>query len=314
MTEIFQGRNLDNFASKNTGRVLSNIKEVRSADNVSNQAETGNGLFTVDFFADNNLEDDTDSFPDNSDKTNKELVRFVLQKYKELGLNVYVRNNSFLGVHCYMFIVPGYSDILGEQLRAPVLECYFADRAAKTLRNLKKATNEEINEMLMYIKMIEGHFSKRVNYTFLSGLPLNEKTHMTSLPYLAYAALKIGQKKMFYSYITSAINGNFDQEFREYLSAVKQWMVFCDAGVEKEKALSTIRKFYPESIYQKLIKNIEKDELLDECIVECTMQCDRCRSKDYCQYENIRKLIAIAGKEYAKFTDGQDKKNFRFDF
>ena len=75
LTEIFQGRNLNNFTSLHTGAVLKNVTDINTLDNVFNQVETGNGLFTVDFFVGTKEKDSVDSFPDNTNKSNKELLK-----------------------------------------------------------------------------------------------------------------------------------------------------------------------------------------------------------------------------------------------
>lgn len=315
LTEIFQGRNLDNFTSRHSGRILTNLNEIKTVDNVFNQVETGDGLFTVDFFAGTDQKDDTDSFPDNSDKNNKQLLKWILEKYRELGLNVYVRNNSFLGVHCYKFLVPGYSDIKGERLKAPILDYYFADRAAKVMRDVKGATVEQLSELLMYRRMIDGFISKSRSFNYLSGLPI-EGGNAVYLSYLhfAYASLRCKNFNDAISYISKAMEYCGDGDMAEYFSAIKLWMSFAARGVENDKILKLIKTFYKKETYDKFKKNLENDALLDEYLIECKGDCANCKHNYRCNYERIRKLIATVGKEYAKFTDGQDKKNFQFDF
>ena len=314
LTEIFQGRNLNNFTSLHTGAILKNVNDINTLDNVFNQVETGNGLFTVDFFVGTKEKDSVDSFPDNTNKNNKELLKYILDKYKKLGLNVYVRNNSFLGVHCYKFLVPGYSDIKGERLKAPILDYYFADRAAKTLRKIKSASVAELSELLMYRRMINGFISKKRNYNYLAGLPLANMNYSTPDIHFAYAALKCKDYGAFAKYIQSAITNSVDEETADYLSAVKFWMDFYTKGTEKEKTLDIMKTFYSESTYNKFLNNLEKDTLLDEYLIECDKNCGNCRQKDRCNYGRIKDMISVVGKEYAKFTHGQDRENFIFDF
>ena len=314
LTEIFQGRNLDNFTSLHSAQILNNVEDINTLDNVFNQVETSNGLFTVDFFAGTDEKDDTESFPDNSDKNNKQLLKWILKKYKELGLNVYVRNNSFLGVHCYKFLIPGYSDIKGERLKAPILDYYFADRAAMVMRNIKAASIEQLSELLMYRKMIDGFISKRQNYCYLTGLPLSKMTYFAADIHFAYAALRTKNYDLFAKFTGMAMKYSDDQEVSDYLSAVKFWVDFSKNAIDKEKILAIMKIFYSEKTYSKFIVNLENDALLDEFLIECINDCANCRHNDRCNYERIRNLIATVGKEYAKFTEGQNRENFTFDF
>ncbi len=312
LTEIFQGRNLDNFTSSHNGAILNKLNDISELDNVVNQIETGNGLYTVDFFADDAGENEVSSFLDNSNKTNEQLMKEIVKQYKSLGLQIYVRNYSFLGFQCYKFVVPGFSEAKGERLQEPIPSYYFADRASKTLRNIKKADAAALSELLMYHKMITNFISRKNNFNYLSGLPLSNTKYNTASIYFAYAALKLKNEKLFNSYIDTAILFTSDEDSdKDYLRAVKQWITFENNGVLREKALKVIEKFYFADTVERLKKNLESETLLDEFLVECG-DCSNCKFKQDCCYESIREIIKKTGAEYSKFTNGQAKENFAF--
>lgn len=312
LTEIFQGRNLYDFTSRHNGAILNSLDDINIADNIINQLETGNGMYTADFFADSTQKSSVSEFPDNSNKTNTELLEYVLGLFKKLELPVYVRNNSFLGFPCYKFIVPGYSESRGERLREIIPTYYFADRASKTLRNLKKADDTALSELLMYHKMIANFISKKNNINYLSGLPLSCATYSMPSIHFAYAALKLEKYDIFNSYMDAAIMYTEDESAeKDYLLAVKQWINFKKGGVSKEKALNVLEKFYFKDTVERLKKNLKSDTLLDELIIECD-DCNSCKHRQGCCYENIRQIIAKAGNEYSKFTNGQNRENFAF--
>ncbi|MCQ2451231.1 MAG: YcaO-like family protein [Clostridia bacterium] len=311
LTEIFQGRNLENFVSSHAATMLINPKDAGKAYNMFNQIETGNGLYTVDFFIGTNDPDDTDSFEDNSNKTNKELLDFILKKYKDLGLNVYVRNNSFLGFPCYKFIVPGYSDIRGDVLKSPIIDYYFGDRAAITLRNIKKATPAQLSELLMYRKMIDGFISKSSQLEYLTGRPIYGSRRSTVHLHMAYAALKLKNFDEFNKFMNLASTLLGASEEGDYVRAVKQWFELKNFGFDEAKIIRVIEKFYCPDTVKKIKRDAENNSFLEEFLFECE-NCETCKFKDSCNYETIRNIIAATGKEYAKFTNGQDRENFKF--
>ena len=313
LTELFQGKNLDNFTSKNNGVILNKPTDMKVADNIFNELETGNGLYTVDYFADF-CENETDLvlFSDNSNKTNPELLQYMLSIYKNMGLQVYVRNNSFLDFPCYKFVVPGFSESRGEWLKEDIPVYYFADRASKTLKNIKKANILELSELLMYHKMVANIISKKNNFAYLSGLPLNKPMYVLTALHFAFAALKTQNYKLFNSYIDSAIKLAENDSDKDYFAAVKQWIEFKNNGVSKEVALTVIEKFYFADTFKRLTKNLENNALLDEFLVECNKDCANCKYRKNCCYESIREMMAKAGAEYAKFTDGQARENFKY--
>lgn len=312
LTEIFQGRNLDNFTSDHSGAILNKVSDINNADNIINQLEKGNGLYTADFFADDSSESEqTDLFPDNTGKTNAELLKQIIELYKGLNLQVYVRNNSFLDFPCYKFIVPGFSESRGERLKETIPTYYFADRASKTLRNIKAADISRLSELLMYRNMIKNFISKKDNLLYLSGLPIVTANKNLALIHFAYAALKLKNYKLFDSYISAAIDFTAEGEDKDYLMAVKQWVSLENGGVSREKSLTVLKKFYFENTVERLEKKLKAESVLDEFLIEC-VDCSKCKYKDGCCYERIREIIKNAGHEYQKFTDGQAKSNFIF--
>lgn len=311
LTEIFQGRNLDNFTSRHNGAILKKLSDINMADNVINQLENGNGLYTADFFADTDAPDDVDSFVENSDKNNSQLMSWVLGKYKDMGLKVYVRNNSFLGLPCYMFVVPGFSEARGERLKEVVPSYYFADRAATTLKDIKSADIAQLSELLLYNKMIANFINKKNDFRQLSGLPLTRLPANTTSLHFAYAALKLKNYALFDVFMNTAIKCTQDEATADYLKAVKQWAEFEKSGIKPETAMAVIKKFYFADSWKRLEENLKNETLLDEFMVECK-DCEKCAHKDNCCYDSIRNIIKCAGDEYAKFTKGQDKENFAF--
>ncbi len=312
LTEIFQGRNIENFTSRNGGVILNKLSDIKTIDNVTNHIETGNGLYTADYFADDAGETNIDLFGDNSQKSNLELLAEVIGKFKQMNLPVLVRNYSFLGFPCYLFIVPGFSEAKGDSLKELIPTYYFADRAAKTLRNIKKADIAQLTELLMYHKMIANFISRKNNFGYLSGLPLsNMKLNIASI-HFAYAAKKINNYDSFNRYIDLAINCTPDDDTdKDYLMLVKQWETFMHNGIDKEKALKVIEKFFFENSVKRFKANLETNTLLDDFLVSCE-DCNVCKFKDDCCYDGIRNIIEKTGKEYSRFVNGQDKANFLF--
>lgn len=311
LTEIFQGRNLENFSSSHKGTILNNLSEINIADNIMNQLETGNGLYPVDFFTDDtNRECAIDNFSNNSNKTNSELLRETLAFFKSLNLPLLIRNNSFLGFPCYKIVVPGYSESRGEKLKESIPTYYFADRASKTMRNIKKADVLALNELLLYHKMIQNFISRKSNFKYISGLPLNKIPNNLLALHFSYAALKLKNYKLFDNYMNDAIASTDDNDAdKDYLLAVKQWVSFQKNRVNKDNAMKVIKRFYFEDTVARLKSNIEANTLLDEFVIECS-DCEKCKFKDECCYENIRQMIQKAGAEYAKFADGQSREQF----
>lgn len=311
LTEIFQGRSLSEFFVSNRCRILSDKNEIRLSDNIINQLETGNGLYTADFFV--NKSESKLQFTDNSNKSNKELLLYVLDIFKSMGKQIYVRNYSFLGLDCYKFVIPGFSESRGERLKDKIPQYYYGDIASKALRNIKKANIIELSQLIMHYGLSHDIVSRAGNYCYLSGLPMLENKWYMIFVHMAYAGLKTGNKKTF-SNIDYAISVSDDEKEKDYLKAVKQWVMLKDYGLSKEDALSVLKKFCFADTFDKISKDIENNTLLEDLLVECLGpdNCDNCKHNSYCKYREVKCIIKKAGDVYSQFVDGQNRENFKY--
>ena len=176
LTELFQGKNIDTFTSKHDGTILNKFSDFPPVSNVVNQLETGNGLYTADFFANEiTCNEVADNFADNSNKSNHQLLEFILEIYKKENRQVYVRNFSYLGFPCYRFVVPGFSEALALRLKEIVPECLFADTAARVLKNPIATQNEDLQLMLAHTNMIKTIHGRYNRFNRISGVPLSVK-------------------------------------------------------------------------------------------------------------------------------------------
>ncbi len=318
LTEVFQGKSLEDFANCQTYGVLKNVNEINRKHNVLNQLETSNGKFTMDFFSEElKAKRSFRQFKDNSVKTNKEILPEVLRMYKDMGRPVYIRNCSFLGFPCYMVVVPGFSESRGVRLNEFLQEYYFADHASKVFRYAERATDEELEEMLLFHRIIYGARSRQNNFLYLSGLPLNawqDSSYLTYIHY-AYAAFRLGKKDELCTYISNAAARAKDPEIANYVGCLSQYFKLMKDGISEEQILCMLKKFYTEKAYTRFIKAQENGTYFDGLLMRCDMEnCENCVYRNKCNINYAKALISKAGEKYRRFADGQNRENFKLDF
>ncbi len=313
LTEIFQGRTLKTFDSAHSNKILNRPTDIRPADNVLNQLETGNGLFTADFFTE--TPENTHHLPDYSDKTNRELIAILLELFRKIGKPVYVRNHSFLGFPCYRFIVPGYSESRGLRLTEPLQLYAFGSSAAKTLRYIERASDEALQEVLLFHRYIANIYSRANNFWYLCGIPvyqLENSLYLTGI-HLAYAAHRLGNTAQRNQYLLMAKRNAKDDSVRQYVACLLQYFDLTASGISEERSLQILQKFHPASTYETFVANRNRDALFDGLLLRCdTVHCDGCAYRDACEYRAAKDMIRRAGEEYRKFTDGQAKEHVAF--
>ncbi len=315
LTEIFQGKTLAAFNSIHDGAVLEETKNLPLAHNVLNQLETGNGLFTIDFFTEElSCTESCAKFPDLSGKTNKELLKHMLELYRAMGKPVYVRNYSFLGFPCYKFVVPGFSESRGVRLTEPVQEYALADDAAKTLRSVEKAENIQLQMLLLFYNKIQTIQSRRQHFGRLAGLPLLGDCNRTLLHLsLSYAAYRLGRLNDAAKHLAvlEKLNGAADSD-REYFSCVGRYLKLKALQLPEEKIRLFLCKFYLPQYVQRLFERLDSGKTpYDGFLLDCNCKdCHLCIYHEKCNYEYAKKVIAKTGEDYGAFVDGQRKENF----
>lgn len=314
LTEMFQGRRLEQSSMAKNTRILSHAGDVKAVHNVTNQLQTADGIFNATFFAE--TKPYIQKFPDRSHRTNKELAGELLDFYRRSGYAVYVRNFSFLGVQCYKFIVPGFSETRGLRLTEPVQEYYFADQAAGALKNLRKAPNEGLHSVLMCIGMTGELKNRRYMFGPLAGIPIDSREQQSyASVHFAYAAYRLNRSSEVSRLLSYAATKAVDVQLRDYILCIRQYLQFTMDGIAPEKAMAVLEKFYSEQILEKLQQSLTQyGDVFGDLLFACDpSHCAGCTKKDICRYDAVKRVIRSAGLVYRNFTDGQKEENFQLD-
>lgn len=312
LTEIFQGRNLATFHSSHSGGILNEITDLPLAHNVMNQIETGNGMFTLDFFTEElSCDRACTDFADNSGKRNSELLSMMLDLYRALERPVYVRNYSYLGFNCYQFVVPGFSETRGLKLLETVPEFALGDDVAATLRDLEKASDDALSMMLMFHKKVEDMTGRRYYFGRLAGIPLRGSCNQTLMAVaLAYGAYRLGRwKETMQNLGVLQRYEKIPEEDRQYFACLSRYLELKRMNKPEEKIRLALTKFFEPQYTDKLFYALDHQKTpFDSYLLHCdTTGCASCPYASHCAYGTTRDILASAGKVYKTFTDGQSR-------
>lgn len=315
LTETFQGKNVRNFTSGHGGRILNKVTDIPAATNVINQLRASNGLYTADYFANEiTCTRKATEFADNSGKTNKELLDYMLGLYRQLDRPVYVRNLSFLGFHSYKFVVPGFSETRWVLLNEPIPEFFVGDSVRHVYQNPLMAADKDLALMLNHSNMISGIKERSDSFSRLSGIPMPDSA-VRPLAWItrAYACYRLKRLKDAVNYLKHAIALCRDEDTRQYLTCVSKYLELKAGGISEEKIRAILYKFflgkYADQLYAKLDNGMSP---FDDHLMRCNYEgCARCCYKEVCCYTDIQAMNRKIGEKYRTFTAGQDPKEFQ---
>lgn len=98
---------------------------------------------------------------------------YMLELYKKMGWQPYVRDCSFLGFPTYHIVVPGESMLLNFGAQR-LTEKKLAASARPVLRNMAAATQKEREQAMRYVRLKQG-WSMENSYASLAGIPYSPR-------------------------------------------------------------------------------------------------------------------------------------------
>lgn len=316
LTELFQGKNIHNFIVQHSGSLLNETSSIPLSHNILNQLETGNGLFSVDFFTEEaSCDRECTNFADLSSKNNHELLAFMLDLYRDLGKPLYIRNYSFLGFNSYKIIVPGFSESRGFRLIEPVCEYALGDMVHKAFRDVASASNTELAMLLNFHNKIRSELSRISNFRGLAGLPLdNSQNTMLTYITLSYAAYRLGRFSTATGYLETLLNSKkLSDTDASYFSCVIRYLRLKQTNAADNKIRLVLNKLYKHHDVERLYNHLDNSQTpFDAYLIHCNRShCQNCQYKEHCSYERSSEIIRKVGERYAQFINGQNEDVFR---
>ena len=317
LTETFQGKSIKHFSALHNGKILTKLSDFSMVSNVINQLETSSGVYVADFFANEiTCDKEAATFEDRRNKTNKELLQYMLELYRGIGKPVYVRNFSYLGFPCYRFVVPGFSEALAVKLQ-DILPDAISAECSKTLKDVAAADQEALSLLTMQDKMLSTVYSRYFNFGRMAGLPIiGSANNMLFAITRSYAAYKMKSYGEAIHQLEAIIHSSaVDETIRKYFACVAKYIMLRMNGVEKEKVRVILYKFFEEKYAKELYEKVDAGlSPYDGYLLKCDLKsCDTCRYKADCLYHECKRINVIVGNEYKKFVNGQAKEEFTID-
>lgn len=108
LTELTQGYNISNYADLRNSTTIFNLENAYVSDNMEDRFINGNGNCNVEFFFKKpSWEWNENNFISTEGYTNKKGFDFLINTLSQVSENIFIRDNSILGVPAYAIFIPG---------------------------------------------------------------------------------------------------------------------------------------------------------------------------------------------------------------
>ena len=248
LTEAFQGKNLEVFTKTNT---LGSAQQVRSYDNFTNTAKTGNGFYPASFLG---------AHPSwkyrpwtqwecADDRGNREYLKKLIRLLTEKGFSPLIRDASHLGFPSYFILVPGMSEIF-ERTGLRIRDIQTNAKIRKMFSHFPDMDEEEEKLLLRLIRFKEGSVIENgldiISGRFLKG------TLFTADRVGAYLALKMNQYPVAAGLFKRAAMPVPDEPDKKHLICMAEYAGLLGNGALREDALSSISFLFGEEAAERV--------------------------------------------------------------
>ncbi len=310
MTELFQGRNLENAAVISS--LLYDTKDVKKMDIIHNVLKNSTGKYHYSFFSEKG-DYEFITPEDRSGMSNDQLYEYAVNFFYEKGYSIFIRNASYLGFYTFQIIVPSYSEIYNNGILR-IKEKISREKAAYTVNHLSQATDEECKNLITYLKYKES-FSLENTLEYLLKLPLNTNYGIRN-SYLMYfiACIKIKNYSLAKAISDILLNIAISKEEQDCFRCFGMYFKFSKHEEQKELIPALLGRFFKQSVVDMTLNSlVDTNLLIKKYGFTCNnYHCLECENNWCCDYSKIKEVI-MKLKDYYQKTSPLQKEMLGLD-
>lgn len=318
LTEFFQG----NINSKYfTNFELDGKMAIDCQDNFNKIFIHGNGIYPSNLFS-NEFTYEFKEIYSSKYKANDNQT-FIKQYYeilKKKGLDLYLRDFSFLGFPTVQAIVPGISEI-----ETFTKNNSFEVINKKTVREIirKKKYQNKKEYLIMsinYLKKIYENDSSAILNDYI-GLYFENNKCALNIPIeliLSILLLKNKRVEESYNYIKAFLlklkksQSNIDIETYRYYKCIGDVLFLRkeNSRIQNKTILSKLNNFYDKLLIEKVIEDLSISNLTKNLPELPCFECNKCIYENKCNYKKVEAIkMSIKEKYYENNIDQNDAKD-----
>ncbi|MGE5632083.1 MAG: YcaO-like family protein, partial [Caulobacteraceae bacterium] len=290
LSEAFQGKTIEVFTSLSSLRFDS--AGIQLADNILNIAKIGLGQYPVELFSEAG-DYEFALFADVTGKSNSDLLKDMVGMIISQGYDVLIKDASYLGFPSYHVISPGFSEI-NEVSLLKVLEAKYSLMMKKTFRNLYEASDDELREVVRYIKYKQNSLNENTLSTMI-GVDFKKKYHGEGNEHYFLAGVcsyKLENYKEAAVVFKSVANNMSNPDHRIYYRCISDYAAAMAENKPLQEIEELLQLFYPADVVQEVCEKMEKPgEVIEKFYpkIKC-FSCSDCGAADNCSYSSAKSI------------------------
>lgn len=245
-------------------------------------------------------------------KSNRELMKIMLDILKKEGHDVYIRDVSFLGFPSYHVIVSNFSEVEKIEDMESVNEYSGYKRMRDYIRRLSKLSVQNIYELLRLLN--DYNLDGFENIMDLMDIPCNSRMlwYYNDMDlFLSMLYYSVGNFNLSYHCFEKYLMSEKSKEHAPYLySYYKCVRDYIGTRVQNLNCIDSkalLVQFYDEPIVDEVFSHFEdyKNIFKHFGTYEC-WDCESCNAKDQCNYSQFERVYKILKEMYSSNPVNQE--------
>ena len=292
LVEPFQGRNMETLA-KHEDFAEKTVKhlDVKNLEKeiVWGAAEKPFSFFTGTPFCEYN---ENVGF---SGKNNRELLNECVSYFKEMGYDILVRDSSCLSFPTVQVIIPGYSEVTCHRISPDYEYDRPADHVAKALKDLSKASVDDLVLTLIHMMQNQDAFSKMARLHLTTDKKLENYLRVSALAYINYSLMRHLETVKCIDVLLRSEKTAYD----DYLLCLKRYLLLQKEQHTPEESRRILEFFHRSDTVEKLFSYIGRNaNPLDDYVVHCDGKCSNaCSLQQYCCKKYVSSLVKLVNEK-----------------
>ena len=308
-TELFQGRQLK--------QVLKKIDITKDSFEHSSLPKTkckyvefikfflnGEGRFPNSILS-SNFSYPFDGINQNLNKSDKEDLKYLLVKIKQLGFNIYLRDVSFLNFPSFYVYIPGMSEIFSP-FKSDNQKSEFAKNVNHNYSLLLNLKNNSIEEYIKIARILEEDSNQIIR---LTPYNVNENNSINKHYLLALIYYRISNYSKSYEHLTILIDSFNDEEKKQNIPLIcsRDCIYFKAKGLHNDEIFISLQNIYKKELLLDVMNDLENEtDIFQYQSFPTCFNCKDCEIKTDCLYFDVVRLIKNIQEKHKKNRINQD--------
>ena len=215
-----------------------------------------------------------------SDQTDLKIAFSIVYN---LGKEIYIRDNSFMGFHAYTIYIPGMSELINvESIRWMQTSFEKSVRIPYLAHSLPSASFKEVEELVESISAFNSP-------AYLDWFTCNDVWHKGAPRFvIGMIAASVANWNLALRHLGRLKDECANQQLKHLYSFYYDYCSIASSGGEPKQYLPAI---YGESEYSELSKVMEDSSWKDVFDFTDCFKCDKCMKKDACALQDYIHLL-----------------------